>query len=366
MNVCILGDARSPHVHGVCRGLIDRGWTVHVVWHKIALIAGATVERFEVPPPGLRNPRRWAGRRRAYLRNLLRTFDVVNVQFLHDWGWTPEIVADGCFVATPWGSDIVYPPGETSPLVSLQKSRKALLQHAAVVTALGPSFACAIASFGDINPSDIRIAPFGVDIELFRPAGESKRIPPGDEFRVGYFKGFRAVYDPETLIRALPIILYSCPRTRFELIGDGPRLHDCRMLAIELNVDHAIDWKPYQTQAGVARLLRNWDVSVITSVHESLGVAALESSACAVPVVATDVDGLRDTVREDINGVRVPCGDFNAVAEAVVALLKDPQRRRELGERARVWAVERYRREVVAGQWIEAFEAANAARLAWV
>jgi len=115
VRVCLFGDARSVHIQSLAQGLAGRGHHVHIVTHKPAVIPGVSVERFRIPGPTLANPRRWHRRWEQYLRGFLRGFDIVNVHFLSDWGFTPEIMSDGCLIASAWGSDIVPPPGEGPP-----------------------------------------------------------------------------------------------------------------------------------------------------------------------------------------------------------------------------------------------------------
>ncbi len=77
------------------------------------------------------------------------------------------------------------------------------------------------------------------------------------------------------------------------------------------------------------------DLMVWPAVQEAYGMALLEAQAAGLPVVAGDVGGVPDIVRDGRTGVLVPVGDGNAFAGAVAALLDDPARRRLMGEAAR-------------------------------
>jgi hypothetical protein len=114
VETCVFGDPRSVHVRRVVPGLVERGLQLHIVCHRPVEVPGATVERFEIPRPSVSNLWRWRGRWNQYLRILMHRFDVVNVHFLHDWGFMPQIMEHGCYVASPWGSDIVPPLGQTT------------------------------------------------------------------------------------------------------------------------------------------------------------------------------------------------------------------------------------------------------------
>ena len=87
---------------------------------------------------------------------------------------------------------------------------------------------------------------------------------------------------------------------------------------------------------------------------ESFGMVLTRAFACAVPVVASDIDGYRD-VMTDETGLLVPPGDPAALAEAVVTLLEDEALRRRLGTAARAVAVERYSWSSIAERLAEVY-----------
>lgn len=354
MNICILGDAGSVHLQQLVPRLAAHGHGVHIVTHKPAEVPGATVERFKVPDAGLTNPRRWAGRWAQYLRGFLRRFHVVNVHFLHDWGLTPDVLDAGCLVATPWGSDIVPPPDASVP-ETLVQYRRMLLRHAACVTTWGPRFAEQVAAFAGLDPSSIALAPLGVDTNLFRPdRPRAHRL--ARPARVGFFKGFRAVYGAWYLVRAIPRVVHRRPGTRFELVGDGSELASCRRLADALGVSGDITWIARQPHHQLPSRLAGWDLSIVPSLSESFGAAALESSAMRVPIVASNVGGLADTVHHGETGLLVPPADPDALADAILALLADAPRRRRMGDAGRAMVARRYEWDAIVAHWVAAYE----------
>ncbi len=358
MNVCILADATSVHIQRIVPGLVQRGIQVDILAHKPVEIDGATVTKFEVPPPSLSYPTRYQGRWRTYLKRLMRKYDAVHVHFLHDWGFTPEIMEQGCFVASPWGSDITPPPGEDPVTSEMRAKRIAMLRCAAAVTAFGPSFAQLIANYAQIDKETIDLLPLGVDTNLFNPDGKRQKRQPNAPLRVGFFKGFRPVYGATYLMRAMPTVLEAHPNTRFHMIGDGPELMRCKELAGCYGVDDRVKWIQRQPHTNIPNFLAGWDISAVPSECESFGAAALESSAMLVPVVASNVGGLPDTVMDQITGLLVPPRSPEQVANALIELLGDDEKREAMGRSGRAFVVDNYEWSGILDKWVETYQRA--------
>ncbi len=371
MRVCLFADAQSVHIQQLGPGLAARGVEVHVLTHKPAEVRGCTVERFSIPAAGLNNLRRWEGRRRAYLSSFLREFDVVNIHFLQDWGFFSGDRAsdgfgdDGCVVATAWGSDVVDPPGETAASQSLIDSRVAMLRCAAAVTTCGPTFARTVETFGGLDAGSVMVAGFGVDANIFSRCGTSETVSR-EIARVGFFKGFRSVYGADRLIRSIPLVVDQVADVRFEMVGDGAELLECQALAASLGVSDRITWHGRHPLSALPKLIETWDVSVIPSVHEAFGVAALESSAMGVPVVASDVCGLRDTVRDGETGLLVDSTDAGELAGGIVKILGDASLRRRMGWAGQSMVEREYRWSKLIDRWVEVYETARELRCAMV
>lgn len=353
MKICILGDAGSIHLRRMGRGLADRGHRVHVVSHKPAEVPGASVEKFLVPPFGLQYPARWHGRREMYLRRLLRKHDIVHVNFLHDWGMTEEIAAAGRLVVSPWGSDLVKPPDLEAYPDGVLAQRRELLRMADRVIVYGRWFTHVVAEFAQLSREKIASVPLGVDLEFFRPRTDVE----SDACVVGFFKGFKPVYGPTTLVRAIPSVLSAVPGAQFEFVGNGPLRLECQALASSLGVAHAIQWLDHQPDERMPETISRWKLSAIPSYSESFCVSALESSAMEVPVVASRVGGLVDTVCDGTTGLLVPPGDPEALAQAIVELLWDEDRRRRLGVAGRDWVRRNYEWSHCLDRLIEVYEA---------
>jgi len=365
LNVCLFGDARSPHIRRLSQGLVGRDVAVHVVCHKPAVIPGVTVERFAVPPVRFSNVHRWRRRVRRYLSGFLRDFDVVNVHFLHDWGFGAEHMDLGCFVVTPWGSEIVHAPREGLPSRDLVAKRIQLLKNATAVTVVGPAFAKMVEAFADLPTGRVQVIKWGIDLDHFR-LGHSTGDSGREGHRVGFFKGFREVYGPQTLVEAMPHVLARHEKTVFEFVGAGDTLEACRGLADRLGVRDACRWLEPRSMARLPELLSTWDMTVMPSVCEAFGIAALEAGAMELPVIASDVGGFRDSVVHGITGLRVPVGAPFALAQAIITLLESRELRARMGRAGRRFVAEHYEQEACLTGQIEAYRRAMEARTVMV
>lgn len=358
MKIAMLGSSDTVHIQRLVKALVHRGHDVHVLSMKPVPILGATFERFKVPPFGWRYPYRWRRRWTAYMRDLFRRFDVVNVHFLLDWGITESVAGEGCLVVKAYGSDVDHPPDTPPPGIELIQARRKLLQCADRVVAPSRWFREKVAAYGAIDPAKIDVLPFGVDTERFTPAQ-----PRRHHTRVvGFCKGFEPVYAPLSFIEVASRVLAACPDVRFELVGEGSLRQTCRERAESLGIGHALRWIDFLPHGDLPGIMSNWDVVAITSVKESFCVTAIEAAAMELPVVATDVGGLRESVEHGRTGLLVEPGKPHLIADGLVTLLNDSARRREMGASARRRVVERYQWQHCVDRWIDIFKTERARR----
>jgi starch synthase len=140
---------------------------------------------------------------------------------------------------------------------------------------------------------------------------------------------------------------------RLLLIGDGADASELRSRIAGSGL-HGVHFHDHYLSDGreLARLLGAADVYVLPSRHEGMAVAPLEAMACGLPLVATRVSGVAETLPdgEASGGLTVPAEDPASLAGALAGLLDDPAHARELGARARQTALERFSLDAVGRQ----------------
>lgn len=146
---------------------------------------------------------------------------------------------------------------------------------------------------------------------------------------VGNFKPQKAPLD---LLRAFAAASARVPSARLVVAGDGPLRARAEEEASRLGIAdrvHLLGWR-----RDVPRLLRAFDVFLLTSLWEGLPRSILQARAAGVPVVATAVDGSVEAVEEGVTGYLVAPRDAEAAGSRVATLLLDPGLRRRMGEAA--------------------------------
>jgi len=181
----------------------------------------------------------------------------------------------------------------------------------------------------------IVVIPNGIDIDRFplagasdhRPAPEAAGTVMGTISRLVWKRGH------EELLQAATIVRRAEPSVRLVIVGDGPLRPALEEHARRLGLDGEVRFLGAVHDA--ARLLPGFDVFVLSSVLEGMSNALLEAMAAGRPVVATRVGGNPELVIDGETGLLVPPRDPEALAEALLRLVRDPGLARRLGEGAR-------------------------------
>jgi glycosyltransferase involved in cell wall biosynthesis len=140
-------------------------------------------------------------------------------------------------------------------------------------------------------------------------------------------KGFR------DLIAAAPQVLAAVPQAHFVIVGSGELAGKLQRQAQQAGVAHRVHFAGWRSD--VMACYDAFDLFVLPSLWEGCPYTLLEAMGCGRAVVATRVPGSVDIVREGETGRLVEPAQPAALAEAIIALARDPERRRQMGERGR-------------------------------
>lgn len=190
----------------------------------------------------------------------------------------------------------------------------------------------------------------GVDLERFAPGSPSLRerlaLTPED-LVIGFVGRLTRDKGIPELMEAFGAIVGIEPKARLLLVGWFDASEDSLSLELQERVKRHPDVRFTGFVPDAADYYRAMDLLVLPTWREGFPNVALEAQASGIPVITTYSTGSRDSVVPDVTGLLVPPGDPDAIVRAVLKLLRDPERRRRMGDAARAWVIANYSTESV-------------------
>ncbi|MFD2371111.1 1,4-alpha-glucan branching protein domain-containing protein [Brevibacillus sp. GCM10020057] len=157
------------------------------------------------------------------------------------------------------------------------------------------------------------------------------------------------------LLEAMARLGTEFPDARLVVAGKGPYLDELRNLANHLWIGEKVRFLGFIDDERRNQLFRLADVAVFPSLYEPFGIVALEAMAHGTPLLVADTGGLREIVRHGENGAMMYAGNVDSLVDQLRWLLKDPDQRRQLAERALKEVQSRYDWEQLARQTVEQY-----------
>jgi len=207
-------------------------------------------------------------------------------------------------------------------------------------------------------PDHVSVIYNGIDLSRFEPRGREGRTD--SRFIVGTVGRLHEQKGHVHLLETAALVRRVHPQVRFRIIGDGPLRQQLEAKARMRGVDDIVEF--LGTRGDVPAQLRQFDLFVLPSLWEGLPYVLLEAMATGLPVVATDVDGVREVIADRTEGVLVPSGNAQALATAVVELATDTARRADLGARGAQAVRQRFSLEAMIEQTMAVYSRAMRAR----
>jgi len=231
-------------------------------------------------------------------------------------GDSPLVITNHGMISTnmpKWVQDIYMPTIAKWTLESAERIICYTKEDAEAVMDLG------------IGEGRIAIIHNGVDIELFSPQYRE----PSDEVRLVWSGRFVPGKGVDTLIDAFALALKENPKLHLLLVGDGPQKDQIEAQIARLKVRDKVTINTYVPNNEMPDVYRSSSIFVLTSHYEGVPRTILESMACGLPVICTDLPQLRPIVGG--NGILVPVYSAKGFAEAILALASDESMRRRMG-----------------------------------
>ena len=341
---------------------------------RVRMAPGVTVEHVDAGPPKSVAKDRLLPYMDAFAEELAESWHAQPPDVVHSHFWMSGGAA--LAAAEPLAIPVVHTfhalgvvkrrhqgAKDTSPPERIGEERR-ILDRAACILATCTDELFELRRLG-VDPRRVRVVPCGVNLRAFRPSGpaEPRRTGLHRLVVVSRLVERKGVGNVITALAEIPdteLVIAGGPE-RERLFSD-PEVRRLGRVARAHAVEDRVEFRGRLERAEVPPLLRSADVVVTVPWYEPFGIVPLEAMACGVPVVATAVGGMIDTVVNGVTGIHVPPRRPDLVAQAVRRLLAHPTLRAALGAAGTRRARERYSWERVADAIVETYADVAAAR----
>lgn len=269
------------------------------------------------------------------LRKAIKLFQphLIHAHYASSYGLLAALSAKQNFILSAWGSDVFEFPKKSRLHRSLLKfvfsKAKVLLSTSKVMAE----------EMKNYTSTEIAITPFGVDTGKFVPLNAIKENKP---FVVGTVKSLEDVYGIDILIRAFAIFHIKFPESTCHVYGHGSKLEEYQELVNSLKLGDYVQFKGQISHDEVPQVLNSMDVFCAFSRSESFGVAVLEASSCGLPVIVSNIGGLREVVEHEHTGFLVDVNNLNEISDKMVYFARDNAAKIKMGKAGRAWVEEHY------------------------
>jgi len=319
-HLCLLGDANSPHTRRWALEMRARGWRVSLVTARPEPLDG--VEQRTLLP--VRRSTDWllrAGATRRHVRDLAP--DIVHAHYLTSYGYLAARCGRHPLVMTAWGSDLLVTP-HTHPWMRWLTGW--ILRRADLITGDSASLVEAARQYRPRAP--VHEIHWGVDRARFTPTPWEHK----DGLHIVSLRAWEPNYQIATLIDAFALLrqqLCGAP-LHLHLLGGGSLEPALRAQVQALGLAQSVVFHGRLDDAGMAAVLARSKISVTVPASDATSVAMLESMACGLAVVASDLPANRQWIAPEL---LVPVGDAQALAQVLQRLATDDVHARQAGER---------------------------------
>ncbi|MCL2743999.1 MAG: glycosyltransferase family 4 protein [Planctomycetaceae bacterium] len=205
------------------------------------------------------------------------------------------------------------------------------------------------------KPENVFVIPNGIETERFDSIpnwiSESANTP----LRIGAVGNTKPVKGTDVLIDAAKIVLEKFPDAQFEIAGGNSESHKPYNKQIA-DCGIAEHFHLLGSLADIPKFLQTLDIAVLPSRAEGLSNGLLEYMAAGRPSIATDVGGNGELIEHERNGLLVPSENPQALADAIINLIENPQRAAKFAAEARNDVTDKYNAAKVANQFCDLCE----------
>lgn len=341
--ILILSDPNSPHTVKWVKGLSQKGFNINLFgltpYHK-NMYAG--LENVEVTSMNMKlSNTQVTGTRLTKLKymsalpklkKIISDYKpaILHAHYATSYGLLGALTGYHPLITSLWGSDVYDFPSKS---FLYQNIFQFVLNRSDLLLSTSEAMKKEAAKY---YKHEITVTPFGVDIKTFKKE-KPHNIFKESDFVIGVAKNLEDVYGIDVLMKAFVILKSKNPGVSLKLliIGSGTRELHLKKLANDLSIEEDTVFTGSIRNEKLPMYYSAMNVAVFLSRKESFGVSALEAMACERPVIATKVDGFKEILRENINGILVDQENPESVAAALQRIMDDKNFAEKMGFKGR-------------------------------
>ena len=190
-------------------------------------------------------------------------------------------------------------------------------------------------------PEKFKEIPFGVDINKFTPAPKKNNkikniLFVGGLDKAHYFKGINI------LLKAVSELPFA--DFRLQIVGKGDLKTQYEQQAKKLNIADKVEFLDKVNDKQFLKIYQQADLFVLPSINknEAFGIVLLEAMACEIPVIASNLPGVRTVFENNKQGLLVKPGNADDLKNKIEEILGNEEKRKRMGQEARILAEEKY------------------------
>jgi len=341
MKICFLADAQNVHTQKWTRYFADKNYDVHLITFQENVIPGVKVYPVKLTWPVIINHNVPVFTKSGYfmyenvVKKLVKSIkpDILHAHWATSYGYLGARTGFHPYIISTWGRDVYK---ATKGSFFYKKLLRYSLNKADMVTATSHELAGQTQKF---TKNQVNHIPFGVDIDFWKPSLVNKTEK---KLTIGIVKKLEPYYGVEYLIKAFHLVLKNFSNVRLVIIGDGSEKKRLENLTAELKINDYVEFLGLINHKDLPDYYRNIDIFVVPSLTESFGVVVVEAASCGLPVIASNVNGLPETVIDGETGFLVPPQNPQIIAEKILYLINNSDIRKRMGRAARTFVEEYY------------------------
>jgi glycosyltransferase involved in cell wall biosynthesis len=244
------------------------------------------------------------------------------------------------FIMSAWGSDILIDPEKS---ILRRILTKYTVRRADRIICVSPTLKENLIRLGAL-PDSVYITPIGVDTYTYNPESSNrellKQLDLGDSPIIISTRSLKSVYNVETLVKAIPMVLEEIPIAKFIIGGLGEQRKYLESMVQTLGVADSVIFLGWISDSDYPSYLASSDIYVSTSISDGTSISLLEALACKLAPVVSDIQANRPWIEDGETGFLFPVGSYEILAKRIIQMLRDPNMRNVFGEKGRQKVIE--------------------------